>query len=133
MSKDSLKGGLDYITGRVDSSGEVYIIDVGRDRIHDEPLIIATWEEETHREDRSFANTVFSERYLAHDFTPEENTRIAYDHDIRIEAGERLGAYSSVEFFDIESDLRVEVRKTNSETYEPDEEALKTVYSLLSG
>lgn len=133
MSEDCLKGGLDYITGRVDSSGEVYIIDVGWDCIHDELLIIATWGEETNREDRSFANTVFTERYLGHDFTPEENIRIAYDHGIRIEPGEPLGAYSGVDFFEIDTDLRLEVRETNSETYEPDEEALKTVYSLLSG
>ena len=131
MSEDCLKGGLNYITGRVDSSGEVYIIDVGWDCIHDDLLIIATWGEETKREDRSFANTVFTERYLAHDFTPEENIRVAYDHGIRIESGKRLGAYSGVEFFDIDIDLREEVRETNSETYYSDKEARETLYRLL--
>ena len=133
MSEDCLKRGLDYITGRVDSSGEVYIIDVGWDCIHDDLLIIATWGEETKREDRSFANTVFTERYLAHDFTPEENIRIAYDHDIRIEPGERLGAYSGVDFFDVDTDLRVEMREQNRGSYEPDEQALETLYTLISG
>lgn len=132
MVEDSLKGGLDYIAGHVDMSGEVYIIDVGRDTVHDEPVILSTWDEETRIEDSSFVETVFPPEYLAEDFAPDENVNVAYDHDIDLVPGERIGEYSGVDFFDVDTDQRLEFRDENKESYRPDEEALDELYSLIS-
>jgi hypothetical protein len=132
MFEDSLRGSLDYITGHVDMSGEVYIIDVGRDTVHDDPIILSTWDEETREEDGSFVETVFSPEYLAEEFAPDRNVHVAYDHGIEVRPGERRGEYSGVDFFDVDMDQRLEFRKENKESYRPDEKALDKLYRLLS-
>jgi len=132
VPEDSLKGGLDYITGHVDMSGEVYVIDVGRDVVHDEPLIISTWDEDTSEEDGVFANAVFSDRYMARDFSPDENIRVVYDHDIEVVSGDRIGEYSGVDFFDVDLDQRLEFREKNGGSYRPDDQGLKDLYSLFN-
>ncbi|MFB6174609.1 MAG: hypothetical protein ABEJ87_01370 [Candidatus Nanohalobium sp.] len=132
MVGDSLKGGLDYITGHVDMSGEVYIIDVGRDVVHDDPIILSTWGEETREEDSSFVETVFPPEYLAEDFAPDENVHVAYDHGLDVRPGERRGEYSGVDFFDIDLDQRLRFREENRDGYRPDSEVLDEFYGLLS-
>jgi hypothetical protein len=132
MSDDALKGGLDYITGHVDMSGEVYIIDVGRDAIHADPIILSTWDEETQTEEHSFVETIFSPEYLAHDFAPDENIRVAYDHGITVRPDEYRGQYSNVEFFDVDKSQRREFRQANADSYSPVKQVRDTLYSLLN-
>jgi hypothetical protein len=132
VSEAVLKGGLDYITGRVDMSGEVCIIDLGRDAIHDDPIILSTWDEKTHPEEGSFVGTVFPPEYLAHDFAPDENIRVAYDHGITVRPDEYRGEYSNVEFFDVEESQRREFRQANTDSYSPVEQTRDTLYSLLN-
>jgi hypothetical protein len=131
MVSDALKGGLDYLTGHVDMSGEVYVVDVGRDVVHDEPIILSTWDEGTHPEDGSFVETVFTPEYLAHDFAPAENVRVAYDHGLTVRPGQYRGTYSGVEFAGVAERQRREFRDANADSYSPDEHALDVLYSLL--
>lgn len=132
MFEDSLKGGLDYITGHVGQSGDVYIIDVGLEEVHDDPIIIGTWDEDTREEEGSFVETVFTPEYLAEEFAPDQNVHVAYDHGIEVVPGERRGEYSGVDFFDVHADQRLEFREENRESYRPDEQALDEFYRLLS-
>lgn len=132
MVKDSLKGGLDYIASHVDMSGKVYIIDVGRDTVHDDPILLSTWGENTKEENSSFVETVFPPEYLAEDFAPDENVHVAYDHDIDVVPGERRGEYSGIDFFDVDIDQRLKFREENKESYRPDSEALDEFYRILS-
>lgn len=132
MLEDALKGGLDYITGRIDMSGEVYIIDVGRDAIHEDPMILSTWDRETQTEEGSFVETIFPPEYLAHDFSPDENIRVAYDHELTVRPDEYRGEYSDVDFFDVEESQRREFRQSNTESYTPVKQVRDTLYSLLN-
>jgi|GEM_PF-2542882 len=127
---DTLRGGLDYITGHVDQSGTITVVDVGRDHIHDAPLLITTYDAETCPEDGPFADPVFPPEYLAHDFTPEENVRVLYVHEPSPDHDEFVGEWSGVDFA-VDRRLRGQFR-TQTKWYDHDDEAVESLNELLA-
>jgi hypothetical protein len=127
---DTLCGGLDYVTGHVDESGTVTVVDVGRDHIHEAPLLITTYDADTYPEDGPFADLVFPPEYLAHSFSPEENVRLLYVHEPDPEPDEVVGEWSSVDFA-VDRRLREQFR-TQTEWYDHDDEAVELLNELLA-
>lgn len=127
-----MRAGLDYIAGRVDRDGAVYVIDVGRDAVHSEPMIIGTWDDDTSEELGSFVESIFDPEHLAKNYSPDENVRVAYDDDLNPDPGEYRGEWDGVEFYDVSTDDRLRFRKENEESYRPDSDALDQFYRLLS-
>jgi len=128
---DTLRGGLDYITGHVDGSGTVTVVDVGRDDIHDAPLLITTYDAATYPEDGPFADPVFTPKYLAHDFSPEENVRVMYVHEPSPDPDATIGEWSGVDFV-VDRSLRERFRE-HTEWYDHDDDAVARLRELLTG
>jgi hypothetical protein len=133
MCKDAIKSGLVYLTGHVDGSGDVHLVDVGRDTVHAEPIILCSWDESTKREDASFVETVFPPEYLANEFAPEENVRVAYDHGFDFTPTVHRGEWSGVDIYDVAVDERRRLRENNTDGYSPDEALRDLLYGLLDG
>lgn len=128
MVEDSLRVGINYITNRVNSDVEVYVIDVGRDAIHEEPMIISTWPSE---DTGSFVESIFEPEYLAKSYSPDENIRVAYDGSSDFRSRVYRGSWDDVDFFDVVEDDRLRFREEKRESYRPDTEVLDVFYELL--
>lgn len=132
VPQNSLRAGLNYVTGRLNHSGETYVLDVGRDIIYSEPIIFATWEDETHEENSSFIETIFDPEQMARNYSPDENIRIGYDNDFEPFERNYRGEWRDVDFYDIGNRDRDLFRDRKETAYWPDDEALDQLYELIS-
>ncbi|WP_255148699.1 hypothetical protein [Halorarius halobius] len=126
-----MRGGLDYLTGHVDLSGKIAVIAVGRDAVHSEPLLVTSWSESTHPERGSFVETIFPPEYLAHSFAPDENVRVAYDHEGDVTTTSPLGEWDGVTFFDVASADRRTFIESNEAVFTEDERMFETLVGML--
>lgn len=127
-----MRSGLNYISARLDHSGEAYILDAGRDDIHSEPIVFASWPDESSEEGSFFIETLFDPEHLAKNYSPDENMRVGYDDSFNDFGGELKGNWRGVDFYDIGRDRRLEFREERGSAYRPDEEALNQFYDQFS-
>ena len=132
VSEGSVRSGLNYISARLDQSGEAYILDAGRDEIHSEPIVFVSWPESSSEESGSFIETLFEPEHLAKNYSPDENMRVGYDDSFDDFEGELKGSWSGVDVYDIGRDRRLEFREGKESAYRPDEQALNQFYDQLS-
>ena len=110
---ECLRSGIDYISRRVENEGEIEVIDCGRDGIHSEPIVFATWPDSTCVEKGSFITSIYTPEIIAKQYSPEENIRIGYDDDASMTKGKYLGERKSVDFY-LSNHERREVFRNNS-------------------
>lgn len=132
LPKSSLRSGLNYISARLDHSGEAYLLDAGRDSIHSEPVVFVSWPDESSVEGGSFIETLFDPEHMARNYTPDENMRVAYDDGFEDFSGDVEGTLREVDFYSIGRDRRLEFREGKESAYRPDDEALGQLYDQLS-
>ncbi|MFC7080837.1 hypothetical protein [Halorussus caseinilyticus] len=126
-----MRSGLDYVAAQVDHDGEVYVIDIGRNRIHSAPLLLTTWDDSTSVETRSFAHAVFGPEHLAKSYTPEENVRVTYDFGAEPPGETDLGEWSSVRLYDVGREFREYYRENSGDFYTPAENPVETITTVL--
>lgn len=132
VSQNSIRAGLNYITARLDHSGEAYVLDVGRDVIHSEPIMFATWGSEASDQEGSFIETLFDPEHMERNYSPSENIRVAYDDEFRPSETSYTGSWRDVDFYDIGETDRNMFRERKESAYWPDDEALDQLYDLIS-
>lgn len=127
---DSLRSGLNFVSGHVDREGTITAIDVGRDHIHDAPLLIATWDGEKWGHDAPFVRALFGPEHMARTYTPEENVRLAYLHEPVADPDETIGDWKGATVV-VDRSLRTRLRET-VEWYVPDDEGIDRLRELLA-
>lgn len=132
IPEDCLGSALYYITGAVDEKGDVRVIDIGRDVIRSDSILIVTWNEESGSHSGSFAEAVFRPEHIARQYSPDGNVRVAYDHDARPPQHDELGEWSSVTFYDVGAEYREYYRTRIDEGYEPTVGALETFGRVIA-
>ena len=110
VPEGSVRSGLNYISARLDQSGEAYILDAGRDEIHSEPIVFVSWPESSPEESGSFIETLFEPEHLAKNYSPDENMRVGYDDSVDDSEGELKGSWSGVAVYDSGTVRRLELR-----------------------
>lgn len=130
--ENSLRAGLNYVTARLDHSGEAYVLDVGRDVIHSEPIMFATWDSETSRQTSSFIETLFDPDHMAKNYSPDENIRVGYDEVFEPSETSYQGEWRDVDFYNIGKKDREMFRERKETAYWPDDEALDQLYEMIS-
>ena len=130
---DYLSGHVDHsgVSGHVDHSGDVYVVDVGRDVVHSEPLLVASWYETTSGEAGSFVGAIFDPEHLAKSYTPDENVRVAYDHDAEPQSERPLGEGKSVTVHDTGEEYRERYREESKDFYTPARDSIRTLPRLF--
>ena len=126
----SLRSGLDYVAAYLDHEGTVTVVDVGRDDIHDAPLLITTWDAETHPEDGPFVHAAFGPEHMACAYTPEENVRVMYVHEPVADHDDTVGDWKAVTFV-VDRSLRVRFRE-HTEWYDHDDDGVDRLLELLA-
>ncbi|WP_128477947.1 hypothetical protein [Halorussus pelagicus] len=116
---DSIRSGLNYLKAFLDNEGDIFVIDIGRDDIHSEPLLLTTWDGATSPQDESFAHAVFDPEHMTRSYAPEENIRVTYDDGAAPAGGEYVGEWSSVSVYDVGREYRDYYREESGDFYDP--------------
>ena len=131
LPAESLESGLDYVTTRVDREGTIEVIDIGRDGIHSEPFLVATWDDTTGVEKGSFVIPVYKPEFIAKSYTPEENIRVAYHDDAPVTQTTYLGDWRSVDCYFASDSQRDTFQDNSGEAYIPAKNAVEILRAMF--
>lgn len=133
LSEGALVSGRNYIYSRLGHEGDAYIIDIGFDEIHQNPIIFTSLDDMEAEVEDSTVERVFEPEHLARSYTPGKNVRVGIDQDFDNYENSRFrGGFREVKFYDVDPGVREEYRVEADSAYTPDDEALEEFYSLLN-